>query len=68
MLLPDVAENAGELEIRRNILDIAHEGHTRENAIKRYVRSRLWFPAMEESIATEKKRKDPFHHLCEMNY
>ena len=32
------------------MLDIPHEGHPGGNAMKRYVRSRLWFPKMDEEI------------------
>ena len=55
------------------MLDIAHEGHPGETAMETYVRSRLWFPKMDEGISkitqrclacqasTVTKTRDPFN-------
>lgn len=51
ILLPDAPEHPGNVYIRTKILDIAHEIHPGENAMKRYVRSRLWFSGMYKQIA-----------------
>ena len=71
ILPPDAPEYAGGINVRTKLLDIAHEGHPGENAMKRYVRSRLWFPGMDREIekvtqgclacqaATVTKHRDP---------
>ena len=47
----DVPEHAGRINVDIKMLDIAHERHPGENAKKRYARSRLWFPKMDEEIS-----------------
>lgn len=48
---PDAPEHTGGVNVRTKLLDIAHEGHPGENSMKRYVRSRLWFPKMDQEIS-----------------
>ena len=68
---PNIPEEIGGVNVRTKLLDIAHEGHPGENAMKRFVRSRLWYPNMDKEIgkitqgclacpaATETKTRDP---------
>ena len=48
---PDAPEHVGGINVCTKMLDIAHEGHPGENAMKHYVRSRLWFPKTDEEIS-----------------
>ena len=69
--IPDAPEHAGQPSIRSKLVEIAHEGHPGETMMKRFMRSRLWFPKMDKAIqdtvrgclacqaATETKHRDP---------
>ena len=52
IFVPNASERPGQPNIRTKLLDIAHEGHPGENMMKRYVRSQLWFPGMDDAIET----------------
>ena len=47
---PDAPEHVGGINVCTKMLNIAHEGYSGGNAIRRYVRSTLWFPKMDEEI------------------
>ena len=49
IILPDA--HIGGINVRTKMLDIAHENHPRENAMKLYVRSRFQFSKMDEEIS-----------------
>ena len=44
----ELGKNTGD--IRTWLADIAHDGHHGEDAMKRYLRVRLWFPGMDKMI------------------
>lgn len=50
IILPDALEHIGDINVRTKMLDIAHQNHPRENAMKLYVRSRFRFSKMDEEI------------------
>ena len=51
MIPPDAPKHVGGINVHTKMLNIAHEGHPDENAMKRCVRSKLWFPKMDEEIS-----------------
>ena len=51
IILPDALEHIGDINVRTKMLDIAHENHPRENAMKLYIRSRFRFSKMDEEIS-----------------
>ena len=71
MVLPNAEARRGAGNIRNIALDIAHEGHIGMTKTKQYLRSRMWFPGMDEKVedlvatclpclaATEVKHRDP---------
>ena len=52
---PDASEHVGGISVRTKMLTIAHEGYSGENAMRCYVRSKLWFPKMDEEIVKSLK-------------
>ena len=56
---PDASEHVGGINVRTKMLNIAHEGYSSENAVRWQIRSRLWFPKMDEGIV--KSTKDACH-------
>ena len=52
---PDAPEQVGGIHVRTKMLNIAHEGYSSKNAVRWYVRSRLWFPKMDEEIVKSLK-------------
>jgi len=48
--IPNLSEEPGELNVRTKLVDIAYEGHPSESMMKRFMRSRMWFPRMDEGI------------------
>ena len=71
IVIPDTEEETGKGNIREHLLDIAHEGHPGSTVMKKYMRSRVWFPKMDKSIdemvagclpcqaSTNTKHRDP---------
>ena len=55
----DLAEQTGN--IRTWLVDIAHDGHHGEEAMKRCLRARLWFPGMDRLV----KNKAAGCHACQ---
>lgn len=55
----DLAEETGN--IRTWLVDIAHDGHHGEDAMKRCLRARLWFPGMDKLV----KNKAAGCHACQ---
>ena len=65
----EIGKDTGD--IRTWLADIAHDGHHGEDAMKRYLRVRLWYPGMDKMIerrasgclgcqaATKKMHRDP---------
>ena len=68
---PDKQESKEHPNVRTKLLDIAHEGHPGSTMMKRFMRTRIWFPNMDKRIeevvqgclacqaATETKHRDP---------
>lgn len=50
IVIPDIDYKPGSPNIRERILDIAHDGHPGATTMKRYLRSRVWFPNMDEQV------------------
>ena len=48
IVIPDVDVEGTNL--RRRIMDIAHEGHPGTETMKRYLRSRVWFPRLDIEV------------------
>jgi len=71
IMIPDKQETKSQPNIQTKLLDIAHEGHPGRTMMKRFMRSRLWFPHMDKRIedvvkgclacqaSTETKHRDP---------
>ena len=71
IVLPNGHTQEGGIGIRVRALDIAHEGHIGMTETKQYLRSKVWFPGMDEKVnelvstclpclaATETKHRDP---------
>ena len=47
IVLPDAEAKPGSGNVRDKILEIAHEGHPGATTMKRYLRSRVWFPGID---------------------
>ena len=50
-MLSDALGHDGSINVGTKMLDIAHESYPGENPVKRYVRSRVWFPKMDKDIS-----------------
>ena len=50
LVLPQADIYPGGDTVRSRAIDIAHEGHPGIQAMKQYLRSRLWFPAMDDVV------------------
>ena len=51
IVLPNAKRTTGdETNIRSEILDITHQGHPGASAMKRQLRSRVWFPNMDMEV------------------
>jgi len=65
--IPNLSEEPGEPNVRIKLVDIAYEGHPSESMMKRFMRSRMWFPGIREVVqgclacqaSTETKYRDP---------
>ena len=71
LVVPSVEMGKQAGNIRTWLVDIAHDGHHGADAMKRYLRARLWFPGMDRMVerraagcldcqaATPHKHRDP---------
>ena len=71
IVMPDASDQPGTTNIRIKMLDIAHEGHPGQSAMKRFLRAHIWFPRMDQMVtsvvqgclqcqaATGTKHRDP---------
>ena len=71
IVIPDSEIKPGNGNIRERTLEIAHDGHPGTTAMKRYIRSRVWFPEIDRrteeitkgclpcQASTETKHRDP---------
>ena len=71
IVLPNAEAKPGSGNVRDKILEIAHEGHPGATTMKRYLRSRVWFPGIDRrtedltrdcipcQASTETKHRDP---------
>ena len=71
LVVPSVEMGKSAGNIRTWLVDIAHDGHHGADAMKRYLRARLWFPGMDRMVerraagclhcqaATPHKQRDP---------
>ena len=48
IVIPNV--EFGNINLQEQVLDIAHEGHPGAEAMKRYMRSSLWFPTLDKRV------------------
>ena len=55
IVIPDAEIFPGSGNIRKWLIDIAHEGHQGCSAMKSYLRSIVWFPKMDMAIETKVK-------------
>jgi len=71
IVMPDAPDQPGTTNLRIKMLDIAHEGHPGQSAMKRFLRAHIWFPQMDQMVtsvvqgclqcqaATDTKHRDP---------
>ena len=71
IVIPDAEFFPGSGNIRKHIIDTAHDGHPGICSMKRRLRSRIWFPGMDQDItatvegclacqaSTPKTQRDP---------
>ena len=50
IVLPNSRTEEGHGSIRERALDIAHEGHIGMSETKQFLRSKVWFPGMDEKV------------------
>ena len=50
IVMPDAEFFPGSGNIRRHVIDTAHDGHPGISSMKRRLRSRVWFPGMDQEI------------------
>ena len=50
IIIPDAEIHPGSGNLRETILDIAHDGHPGAPTMKRYIRSRVWFPDIDKRV------------------
>ena len=71
IVIPDAEFFPSSGNIRKHIIDTAHDGHPGISSMKRHLRSRIWFPGMDRDItatiegclacqaSTPKTQRDP---------